>query len=58
MSTSSESEIDDIFRDLTISHRSVSFGEEEKETKPWQIALASALGLGIIVVILWYFLRG
>ena len=58
LSTSSESEIDDIFRDLTHSHRSMKFHEEESKTKTWQIILAAILGMGIIGTIIWFLIRG
>jgi serine/threonine protein kinase len=58
LSTSSESEIDDIFRDLTHTHRSVNFRGEETKTKTWQIVLASLLGMGIIGAIIWFLIRG
>jgi eukaryotic-like serine/threonine-protein kinase len=58
LSTSSESEIDDIFRDLTMSHRSLKLHEDQGKSKTWQIALAAAFGLGIIATIIWFLIRG
>jgi len=58
LSTSSESEIDDIFRDLTHSHRGMKLREEESKTKTWQIILATILGMGIIGAIIWFLIRG
>ena len=56
-SFSSSSEIEDIFRDLTLSHRVLKL-REEKTVKGWQIFLAVLFGLLALVGIIWFFLRG
>jgi len=56
-SSSSESAIDDIFRDLTLTHRSLKLSSE-KESKVWQLVAGILAGLAVLGVIAWYFLRG
>ncbi len=56
-SSSSESAIDDIFRDLTLTHRSLKLSSE-KESKVWQMVIGILAGVAVLGVIIWYFIRG
>ena len=56
-SFSSSSEIEDIFRDLTLSHRVLKL-REEKTVKGWQIFLLVLFGLLALGGVIWFFLRG
>jgi serine/threonine-protein kinase len=58
LTTSSESEIDDIFRDLTHTHRSYRNAGEEVKIKTWQIVAGLAAAAGIIGAIIWFLVKG
>jgi len=57
ISSGSESAIDDIFRDLTLTHRSLKLSSEN-ETRIWQIALGLIAGMAVIGILVWYLIRG
>jgi len=54
-SSSSESEIDDIFRDLTLVHRSLRLSPE-KTTRVWEIVLVAMAGMILAGILVWFFL--
>ncbi len=56
-SLSSSSEIEDIFRDLTLSHRTLKLGEE-KRIPLWQVIFGIALLGAILAGLLWFLIRG
>ncbi len=56
-SSGSDSAIDDIFRDLTLTHRSLRL-TPEKENKTWQIVMGLIAGLAVIGIVVWYLIRG
>jgi len=58
LTSSSESEIDDIFRDLTLVHRSLRLREDEVRIKTWQVVLGIILGVGLISALIWLLLKG
>jgi len=58
LTSSSESEIDDIFRDLTQTHRSLSLAGNELKVKTWQVVLGLLLAAGIISALIWFLIRG
>ena len=58
LTTSSESEIDDIFRDLTHTHRSYRNAGEEVKIKTWQIVAGLVAAAGIIGALAWFLIKG
>lgn len=58
LTTSSESEINDIFRDLTHTHRSYRNAGEEVKIKTWQIVTGLVAAAGIIGAIAWFLVKG
>jgi len=58
LSTSSESEIDDIFRDLTMTHRSSYILGEESGTKTWQVVAGIIAAAAVIGGLIWFLVWG
>jgi len=58
LTSSSESEIDDIFRDLTQTHRSSRITGEELKLKTWQLGLGFLLVAAFVAALIWFLLRG